>query len=213
MHYITFPCIALHCIVVQCTAAQCVVFHSIPFRSIPSHSIPFHYITYIHDCDFRSVFLLCQVLRLFHVITWGRVTTICGCRSTLAQGHIWGTRGKIARTQFWWLLKGVDPISFGKVWTPWTFGWTIGWETISGEIYFDLLEAASGTAVAVTLVAEPGGSCYQARKAWLLARVMRNPLACGVSYRVLTRAQMTFGNSCRRPVSYMECFQRKRRRT
>ena len=131
----------------------------------------------------------------------------------LAQGHIWGTRGKIARTPFWWLLKGVDPTSIGKVWTPWTFGWTIGWETISGEIYLDHSGATSGTAVAVTQVAEPGGSCYLARKAWLLARVMRNPLACGVSYQVLTRAQMTCGSSCRRPVSYMECFQGKRRRT
>ena len=175
LHYITFPCIALHCSSMHCSAVRCVPFHSIPFRSIPSHSIPFHYITlYIYAC--------------IYIYTWlwfpKCLPTVSGpsivpCHN-MGQSHhhlrlpinvgsrplFWGTRGKIARTPFWWLLKGVDPISFGKVWTPWTFGWTIGWETISGEIYFDLLEAASGTAVAVTLVAEPGGSCYQARKAW-----------------------------------------------
>ena len=101
-----------------------------------------------------------------------------------------------------------------KVWTRHLGFWLNLWlRNTSGEIYFDLLEAASGTAVAVTLVAEPGGSCYQARKAWLLARVMRNPPACGVSYRASIRAPMTCGSSCRRPVSYMKFFQKKRRQT
>ena len=75
--------------------------------------------------------------------------------SDLAQGHIWGTQGKRARTPFGGLLAGWELrlARCGHL-GPWLNYW-LG--NVSGEIYIDHPGATSGTAV--------GGSCYQARKA------------------------------------------------
>ena len=142
---------------------------------------------------------------------WAESPSLAATNELLAQGHFWGTLGEKSADAIWWFCWwGWNPkrwvIRCGHL----GFWLNLWLRNTSGEISTDLLGAASGTAVAVTLVAEPGGSCYQARKAWLLALEWWEILQLvGVSYRASTRAPMTCGSSCRRPVSYMEFFQKK----
>ena len=72
------------------------------------------------QCDFRSAFQLCLDLRLFHVITWGRVNIICGCHPSWLKATFEELRGKERGRHlvacwrggnFGWL--GVDTLDLG----------------------------------------------------------------------------------------------------
>ena len=71
----------------------------------------------------------------------------------LAQGHFWGTLGEKSADAIWWIAGWVGTQNVESIRCGHLGFWLNLWlRNTSGEIYFDLLEAASGTAVAVTYI-------------------------------------------------------------